>query len=80
MLKEAINILKDLTSSSNVMGGILNQFPFLRYLFPRLTGFSMFAERQSRINSFFIVSFTDEILIEISILNVLFFYVYIYRT
>ncbi|XP_046141021.1 methyl farnesoate epoxidase-like [Osmia bicornis bicornis] len=53
MLKEAINILKDLTSSSNVMGGILNQFPFLRYLFPNLTGFSVFAERQSRINSFF---------------------------
>nr|XP_003702355.1 PREDICTED: probable cytochrome P450 305a1 isoform X3 [Megachile rotundata] len=53
MLKEAINILKDLNSSSNVSGGILNQFPFLRYLFPKWTGFSMLAERQKRINSFF---------------------------
>ncbi|KAK9302697.1 hypothetical protein QLX08_005417 [Tetragonisca angustula] len=52
-LKEAIHILKDLVRSTNVSGGILNQFPFLRYIFPNLTGYSMFVERQNRINDFF---------------------------
>ncbi|XP_016914993.1 methyl farnesoate epoxidase-like isoform X1 [Apis cerana] len=52
-LKEAINIVQDIVKSSNVSGGIINQFPFLRYLFPNLTGFSAFVERQKRINNFF---------------------------
>ncbi|CAD1470481.1 unnamed protein product, partial [Heterotrigona itama] len=52
-LKEAIHILKDLVRNANVSGGILNQFPFLRYIFPNLTGYSMFVERQNRINNFF---------------------------
>ncbi|XP_017882731.1 methyl farnesoate epoxidase-like [Ceratina calcarata] len=52
-LAEAINILQSLTSNSSVPGGILNYFPFLRHLFPNLTGFSVFAERQKRINNFF---------------------------
>ncbi|CAK9820343.1 Methyl farnesoate epoxidase [Anthophora quadrimaculata] len=52
-LREAINVLKDLTRNSNVSGGIINQFPFLRHLFPNLTGFSTFADRQKRINNFF---------------------------
>ena len=56
-LKEAIHILKDLVRSTNVSGGILNQFPFLRYIFPNLTGYSMFVERQNRINDFFMVRY-----------------------
>lgn len=56
-LKEAINIVQDIVKSSNVSGGIINQFPFLRYLFPNLTGFSAFVERQKRINNFFMVSY-----------------------
>ncbi|KOC62836.1 putative cytochrome P450 305a1 [Habropoda laboriosa] len=52
-LREAISVLKELTRNSNVSGGIINQFPFLRHLFPKLTGFSVFVERQKRINNFF---------------------------
>ncbi|XP_012346799.1 methyl farnesoate epoxidase-like isoform X2 [Apis florea] len=52
-LKEAINIVQDIVKSSNVSGGIINQFPFLRYLFPNMTGFSAFVKRQKRINDFF---------------------------
>ncbi|OAD51864.1 hypothetical protein WN48_04274 [Eufriesea mexicana] len=52
-LNEAIHIVKDLIRSGNVSGGILNQFPFLRHLFPNLTGFSIFVERQKRVNGFF---------------------------
>lgn len=55
-LKEAINIVQDIVKSSNVSGGIINQFPFLRYLFPNMTGFSAFVKRQKRINDFFMVS------------------------
>ncbi|XP_076650620.1 methyl farnesoate epoxidase [Halictus rubicundus] len=53
-LKEAIGVLKDLFKSANIFGGIVNHFPFLRHFFPRLTGYTLFEERQKRINKFFI--------------------------
>ncbi|XP_076236313.1 methyl farnesoate epoxidase [Calliopsis andreniformis] len=52
-VKEVINTLKTMLQESNVSGGILNQFPFLRHLFPGLTGFSRFKELQDRMNKFF---------------------------
>nr|XP_033330748.1 methyl farnesoate epoxidase-like [Megalopta genalis] len=53
-LKEAISVLKDLLRTGNISGGIVNHFPFLRHIFPHLTGYRLFEERQSRINKFFL--------------------------
>ncbi|XP_076636803.1 methyl farnesoate epoxidase [Colletes latitarsis] len=53
-LKETIHRIKDILKSSNIFGGILNYFPFLRHIFPGLTGFSLFKERQVQIDGFFV--------------------------
>ncbi|XP_015429007.1 PREDICTED: LOW QUALITY PROTEIN: methyl farnesoate epoxidase-like [Dufourea novaeangliae] len=52
-LKEVIKVLKDILINASVVGGIVNYFPFLRLIFPGFTGFSLFAERQKRIDGFF---------------------------
>ncbi|XP_076301481.1 methyl farnesoate epoxidase [Lasioglossum baleicum] len=51
-LKEAISVLKDLLKGSNIFGGIVSYLPFLRHFFPRLTGYTLFQERQKRIDKF----------------------------
>ncbi|XP_053972850.1 methyl farnesoate epoxidase-like isoform X2 [Hylaeus volcanicus] len=51
--KEAIHVFKNVLKSVNVSGGVLNPFPFLRFLFPGLTGFSAMKERHKHLDDFF---------------------------
>ncbi|XP_076176144.1 methyl farnesoate epoxidase isoform X2 [Ptiloglossa arizonensis] len=51
-LKEVIHVIKNILGSTQVSGGILNYFPFLRYFFPGLTGFTLFKNQQTQVNNF----------------------------
>lgn len=55
-VKDVISTLKRILDTANVTGGLLNQFPFLRHIFPRLTGFEKYKEGQEYMNNFFTVS------------------------
>ncbi|XP_034952123.1 methyl farnesoate epoxidase-like [Chelonus insularis] len=52
-----VDMVNDAVKESNVSGGLLNHFPFLRYLAPRSSGYKTISERFDRIWSFF----SDEI-------------------
>lgn len=55
-LKEVILMLKAVVTTTNITGGILTLFPFLRYIFPKLLGFSKFKRRHEHIDKFIMVS------------------------
>ncbi|XP_047349346.1 methyl farnesoate epoxidase-like [Vespa velutina] len=52
-LMEAIAILNENSRSSRITGSIISQLPFLRYIFPRLTGYTQLQERQNRLWLYF---------------------------
>ncbi|XP_051176228.1 uncharacterized protein LOC127291258 [Leptopilina boulardi] len=52
-VKEALDNLNGNTRKSSVSGVILDHLPFLRFIIPRLTGFTDLKERQNRMWNFF---------------------------
>ncbi|KAL2721856.1 methyl farnesoate epoxidase-like [Vespula maculifrons] len=52
-LMEAIAISNENAKRSTTIGGIINQLPFLRYILPRLTGYTQLQERQNRLWLYF---------------------------
>lgn len=63
-LAEILQIISDIFKDSDVSGGLLTHFPFLRHTFPGASGFTSRNDRQKRIWSFF--SVRDEPKIQIS--------------
>ncbi|KAL6267703.1 hypothetical protein P5V15_000774 [Pogonomyrmex californicus] len=52
-LTEILSVVNDLTRNSNATGGILTHLPFLRYIIPGLTGFTVLDQRLARMWQFF---------------------------
>ncbi|XP_015517474.2 methyl farnesoate epoxidase [Neodiprion pinetum] len=52
-LAEIVQIISDIFKDSDVSGGVLNYFPFLRYIVPGLSGYKSRNDRQMRVWHFF---------------------------
>ncbi|XP_029173665.1 methyl farnesoate epoxidase-like [Nylanderia fulva] len=52
-LREVLSVVNDLIRNSNVTGGILTHLPFLRYIIPNFTGFTVLNQRLARMSQFF---------------------------
>ncbi|XP_043491409.1 methyl farnesoate epoxidase-like [Polistes fuscatus] len=52
-LKEVIAIMKENVKGYNTAGRIINYLPFLRYIFPSLTGYTQIQERHNRMWLYF---------------------------
>ncbi|XP_014487656.1 PREDICTED: methyl farnesoate epoxidase-like [Dinoponera quadriceps] len=52
-LTKILSVLDDVVRNSNVTGGILTQFPLLRYIMPETTGFTILNQRTTRTWQFF---------------------------
>ncbi|XP_015183583.1 PREDICTED: methyl farnesoate epoxidase-like [Polistes dominula] len=52
-LKEIITIMKENVKDYNTSGHIINYLPFLRYIFPNLTGFTQMQDRYNRMWLYF---------------------------
>lgn len=56
---KTLQVLNDSVRESNVSGGLLNHFPFLRFIAPRLSGYRTITDRYRLMWSFFSVRITQ---------------------
>lgn len=50
---DTLRTLNNSIKDSNVSGGLINHFPFLRYIIPSLSGYNAITERYKQMWSFF---------------------------